>query len=91
MKLERKTSAFESLFFSLLRAGIQGFARLCPGDVFEVTLKHGTQKWKSRGRVCKDNTQTWDNQRTVIKGLIGEMVSDSPFNHLCLQLYLYFV
>lgn len=56
-------------------AGIQGFARLCPGDVFEVTLKHGTQKWKSRGRVCKDNSQTWDNQRTVIKGLIGEMVS----------------
>ncbi|XP_045113382.1 rho family-interacting cell polarization regulator 2-like isoform X3 [Portunus trituberculatus] len=54
--------------------GIQGFARLCPGDVFEVTLKHGTQKWKSRGRVCKDNTQTWDNQRTVIKGLIGEML-----------------
>ncbi|CAL4065662.1 unnamed protein product [Meganyctiphanes norvegica] len=54
--------------------GIQGFARLCPGDVFEVTLKHGAQKWKSRGRVCKDNTQTWDNQRTVIKGLIGEML-----------------
>ncbi|XP_069997084.1 rho family-interacting cell polarization regulator 2 isoform X2 [Penaeus vannamei] len=54
--------------------GIQGFARLCPGDVFEVTLKHGTQKWKSRGRVCKDNSQTWDNQRTVIKGLIGEML-----------------
>ncbi|KAK8744245.1 hypothetical protein OTU49_001081 [Cherax quadricarinatus] len=54
--------------------GIQGFARLCPGDVFEVTLKHGTQKWKSRGRVCKDNTQNWDNQRTVIKGLIGEML-----------------
>lgn len=59
----------------MFHAGIQGFARLCPGDVFEVTLKHGTQKWKSRGRVCKDNTQTWDNQRTVIKGLIGEMVS----------------
>lgn len=54
--------------------GIQGFARLCPGDVFEVTLKHGAQKWKSRGRICKDNTQTWDNQRTVIKGLIGEML-----------------
>ncbi|MPC30717.1 Protein FAM65B [Portunus trituberculatus] len=62
--------------------GIQGFARLCPGDVFEVTLKHGTQKWKSRGRVCKDNTQTWDNQRTVIKGLIGEMVPSGKDSNL---------
>ncbi|XP_076050290.1 rho family-interacting cell polarization regulator 2-like isoform X2 [Oratosquilla oratoria] len=60
--------------FMLQMKGIQGFARLCPGDVFEVSLKHGTQKWKSRGRVCKDNSQTWDSQRTVMKALIGEML-----------------
>lgn len=77
-------SVIEGFIYHHFPAGIQGFARLCQGDVFEVTLKHGTQKWKSRGRVCKDNTQTWDNQRTVIKGLIGEMVMSPSlgFMHL---------
>lgn len=54
--------------------GIQGFARLCPGDVFEVTVKHGRQKWRSRGRVGRDGAQTWDNSRAVFKALIGEVL-----------------
>lgn len=59
---------------SCVGPGIQGFARLCPGDVFEVTLKHGRQKWRSKGRVGRDGAQTWDNSRAVFKALLGEVV-----------------
>ncbi|KAG0418076.1 hypothetical protein HPB47_005150 [Ixodes persulcatus] len=37
--------------------GIQGFARLCAGDNFEISVKHGKQKCKSRGRAQKNGQQ----------------------------------
>ncbi|XP_064476628.1 rho family-interacting cell polarization regulator 2-like isoform X2 [Ornithodoros turicata] len=54
--------------------GIQGFARLCAGDNFEITVKHGEQKWKSRGRVQKNGQQVWDNQQVLVKALLGEFL-----------------
>ena len=50
-------------------------------------MKHGTQKWKTRGRVGKDNTQTWDNQKIVFKALIGEMVSNTQSCSLSLNFF----
>ncbi|XP_037556259.1 rho family-interacting cell polarization regulator 1 isoform X1 [Dermacentor silvarum] len=54
--------------------GIQGFARLCAGDIFEISVKHGEQKWKSRGRVQKNGQQVWDNQQVIMKALLGEFL-----------------
>ncbi|XP_077549879.1 rho family-interacting cell polarization regulator 2-like isoform X3 [Haemaphysalis longicornis] len=54
--------------------GIQGFARLCAGDNFEISVKHGDQKWKSRGRVQKNGQQAWDNQQIIVKALLGEFL-----------------
>lgn len=54
--------------------GIAGFARLCPGDVFEIVVRHGVQKWKSRGMVNKDATQTWDHEACIFKGLLGDIL-----------------
>ncbi|XP_025086005.1 rho family-interacting cell polarization regulator 2-like isoform X3 [Pomacea canaliculata] len=54
--------------------GMAGFARLCPGDVFEVSIRHGPQKWKSKGRIEKNNTQRWDVPEFTFKSLVGEIL-----------------
>ena len=56
-------------------SGIAGFARLTPGDNFEVVIKHGGQKWKSKGRMEKNNSQKWDNPEFTFKCLVGETLS----------------
>lgn len=58
-----------------LIVGMVGFARLCPGDVFEVTLRYGSQKWKSKGRVEKDSSQKWEVPDFVFKALLGDIIS----------------
>ncbi|XP_077986340.1 rho family-interacting cell polarization regulator 2-like isoform X2 [Glandiceps talaboti] len=62
-------------YFHLEVKGIAGFARLCVGDVFEVALKHGSQKWKFKGRVEKDTDQTWENRTTLLYPLIADSIS----------------
>lgn len=54
-------------------SGMAGFARLCPGDVFEIVVKHGHQKWKSKGRIEKNGTQKWDHPDFKFKAVIGDV------------------
>uniref|UniRef100_A0A2C9L8V1 FAM65 N-terminal domain-containing protein n=1 Tax=Biomphalaria glabrata TaxID=6526 RepID=A0A2C9L8V1_BIOGL len=61
--------------FSCRLKGIAGFARLVPGDVFEVVIKHGGQKWKTKGRIEKNNSQRWDTPEFTFKCLVGETLS----------------
>src|ERR1043166_4941725 len=76
--LKKIEAEFESSIGTILieMKGIQGFARICPGDVFEITLKYGdTQKWKSRGKILKDGSQLWENQQVMFKALLDEVLS----------------
>ncbi|XP_074659944.1 rho family-interacting cell polarization regulator 2-like [Tubulanus polymorphus] len=54
--------------------GMVGFARMCPGDVFEVIIKHGFQKWKSKGKIGRNQTQHWDNDTKTIKAVVGDIL-----------------
>uniref|UniRef100_A0AAV2M4J3 FAM65 N-terminal domain-containing protein n=1 Tax=Knipowitschia caucasica TaxID=637954 RepID=A0AAV2M4J3_KNICA len=42
--------------------GLIGFARLCPGDQYEVVVRLGRQRWRIRGKIESDDTQTWDQE-----------------------------
>nr|XP_046240994.1 RIPOR family member 3 isoform X2 [Scatophagus argus] len=44
--------------------GLIGFARLCPGDQYEVVVRLGRQRWRIRGRIESDDTQSWDQEET---------------------------
>ncbi|XP_052800054.1 rho family-interacting cell polarization regulator 2-like isoform X3 [Mya arenaria] len=59
--------------FNCKMKGMAGFARLCPGDVFEVTVRHGTQKWKTKGRIEKTGNQKWDTPEFNFKAVVGDI------------------
>ena len=63
------------LFLFLFYIGMAGFARLCPGDVFEVTVRHGTQKWKTKGRVEKGGNQKWEIPEFTFKAVVGDIIN----------------
>ncbi|XP_041808337.1 RIPOR family member 3 [Chelmon rostratus] len=45
--------------------GLIGFARLCPRDQYEVVVRLGRQRWRIRGRIQSDDTQSWDEEEMV--------------------------
>ncbi|XP_040888946.1 RIPOR family member 3 isoform X2 [Toxotes jaculatrix] len=45
--------------------GLIGFARLCPGDQYEVVVRLGRQRWKIRGRIESDDTQSWEEEEMI--------------------------
>ncbi|XP_029991174.1 RIPOR family member 3 [Sphaeramia orbicularis] len=45
--------------------GLIGFARLCPGDQYEVVVRLGRQRWRIRGKIESDDTQSWDVEDMV--------------------------
>ncbi|XP_013409002.1 rho family-interacting cell polarization regulator 1 isoform X2 [Lingula anatina] len=53
--------------------GMVGFARLCPGDVFDITIRHGSQKWKAKGKINKSSQQKWEHGNTMFKCLLGHV------------------
>lgn len=53
-----------------------GFARLCAGDVFEITIKCGEkQKWKCKGKILKDNVQSWDSTQQIFRPNLADQLS----------------
>ncbi|KAL3110172.1 hypothetical protein niasHT_015775 [Heterodera trifolii] len=53
---------------------IVGFARLCAGDVFEVSVRHGHQRWRSRGKTLADKSQRWEQRTATMDVLWNEPV-----------------
>ena len=53
-------------------ADISAYARIAPGDTFEVFIRHGQQKLKCKGKVLKDGKQNWENRRSVFKCMLDE-------------------
>lgn len=76
--IDKIETEFESYMgtFLLVIEDIQGFARVCQGDVFEITIKYGdAQKFKSKISVLKDSKQKCDNRQTFFKARIADVLA----------------
>ncbi|XP_076307579.1 rho family-interacting cell polarization regulator 2-like isoform X2 [Tachypleus tridentatus] len=69
--IESELDFLMGLFHFEIR-GLKGFARLCPGDVYEITIRYGHQKWKSKCQILKDAQQSWESSKITLKSLLGE-------------------
>lgn len=61
--------------FSIKMKGLAGFARLCPGDQYEIFMKYGRQRWKLKGKIEVNGKQSWDGAETVFLPLIVGFIS----------------
>ncbi|KAM5202533.1 rho family-interacting cell polarization regulator 2 isoform 4-T4 [Hipposideros larvatus] len=61
--------------FSIKMKGLAGFARLCPGDQYEIFMKYGRQRWKLKGKIEVNGKQSWDGEETVFLPLIAGLIS----------------
>nr|XP_049607002.1 rho family-interacting cell polarization regulator 2 isoform X2 [Syngnathus scovelli] len=74
-------SAFEADLENLLgefhikMKGLAGFARLCPGDQYEIFMRYGRQRWKLKGRIEVNSRQSWDSDQMIFVPLISELIN----------------
>ncbi|XP_055988257.1 rho family-interacting cell polarization regulator 2 isoform X2 [Sorex fumeus] len=61
--------------FSIKMKGLAGFARLCPGDQYEIFMKYGRQRWKLKGKMEVNGKQSWDGEEMVFLPLIAGFIS----------------
>ncbi|XP_040500843.1 rho family-interacting cell polarization regulator 2 isoform X1 [Ursus maritimus] len=61
--------------FSIKMKGLAGFARLCPGDQYEIFMKYGRQRWKLKGKIEANGKQSWDGEEVAFLPLIVGFIS----------------
>ncbi|KAM4834607.1 rho family-interacting cell polarization regulator 2 isoform 1-T1 [Thomomys bottae] len=61
--------------FSIKMKGLAGFARLCPGDQYEIFMKYGRQRWKLKGKIEVNGKQSWDGEETIFLPLVVGFIS----------------
>ena len=54
---------------------ISAFSRICPGDEYELVLRYGQQKWKTRGRIPRHEKkeQQWTRTRFDLKAKLADL------------------
>ncbi|XP_023576567.1 RIPOR family member 3 isoform X2 [Octodon degus] len=58
--------------FHVRMKGLVGYARLCPGDQYEVLLRLGRQRWRLKGRIETDDSQIWDAEEKAFVPTLHE-------------------
>ncbi|KAM6147717.1 RIPOR family member 3 [Erethizon dorsatum] len=58
--------------FHIRMKGLVGYARLCPGDQYEVLMRLGRQRWRLKGRIESDDSQIWDAEEKAFVPTLHE-------------------
>ncbi|KAM6959432.1 rho family-interacting cell polarization regulator 2 isoform 2-T2 [Aplochiton taeniatus] len=61
--------------FHIKMKGLAGFARLCPGDQYEIFMRYGRQRWKLKGKIEPNSRQSWDGEEMVFMPLITDLIN----------------
>ncbi|XP_029446644.1 rho family-interacting cell polarization regulator 2 isoform X2 [Rhinatrema bivittatum] len=61
--------------FYIKMKGLAGFARLCPGDQYEIFMRYGRQRWKLKGKIEVNGKQSWDGEEMAFLPLINGLIS----------------
>ncbi|XP_061449639.1 rho family-interacting cell polarization regulator 2 isoform X2 [Rhineura floridana] len=61
--------------FCIKMKGLAGFARLCPGDQYEIFMRYGRQRWKLKGKIEVNGRQSWDGEEMIFLPLIVGLIS----------------
>ncbi|KAM8967759.1 LOW QUALITY PROTEIN: rho family-interacting cell polarization regulator 2 [Pelodytes ibericus] len=61
--------------FYIKMKGLAGFARLCPGDQYEIFMRYGRQRWKLKGKIEVNGKQSWDGEEMFFLPLISSLIS----------------
>ncbi|XP_051526818.1 rho family-interacting cell polarization regulator 2-like isoform X2 [Myxocyprinus asiaticus] len=59
--------------FHIKMKGLAGFARLCPGDQYEIFMRYGRQRWKLKGKIEANSKQSWDGEEMIFMPLITDL------------------
>jgi len=52
-----------------------GFARLCPGDTYELQVKYGrNSKFRTRAKISKNGSQLWDKSKFAFKTTVYDLL-----------------
>uniref|UniRef100_A0A8K9XI82 Rho family-interacting cell polarization regulator 2 n=1 Tax=Oncorhynchus mykiss TaxID=8022 RepID=A0A8K9XI82_ONCMY len=61
--------------FHIKMKGLAGFARLCPGDQYEIFMRYGRQRWKLKGKIEVNSRQSWDGEEMIFTPLITDLIN----------------
>ncbi|KAJ7338587.1 hypothetical protein JRQ81_012489 [Phrynocephalus forsythii] len=61
--------------FCIKMKGLAGFARLCPGDQYEIFMRYGRQRWKLKGKIEVNCKQSWDGEEMIFVPLVVGLIS----------------
>uniref|UniRef100_A0A671QW85 Rho family-interacting cell polarization regulator 2 n=1 Tax=Sinocyclocheilus anshuiensis TaxID=1608454 RepID=A0A671QW85_9TELE len=61
--------------FHIKMKGLAGFARLCPGDQYEIFMRYGRQRWKLKGKIETNSKQSWDGEEMIFMPLVTDLIN----------------
>ena len=53
---------------------IEGWARICPRDQYEIEFKHGRQRCVCRGRIGREGQREWEGQEFQLRASLLDQI-----------------